>query len=110
MQNDTLPTWNRKKRKRKSSIIAERSGVGNGSGEGEGNVEEQAGILSSSSTYETNSYKLCTQQSKPLICFFSLIPYIAVMFCLFSLSCKAHRHLILYIVFAKEQFANELRR
>lgn len=28
MQNDTLPTWNKKKAKRKSSIIAERSGVG----------------------------------------------------------------------------------
>lgn len=82
MQNDTLPTWNRKKRKRKSSILAERSGVGKGSGEGEENVEEQT-VLSSSSTYETNSYKLCTQQSKPLICCFSLIPYIAVMFCLF---------------------------
>lgn len=28
MQNDTLPTWNKKKAERKSSIIAERSGVG----------------------------------------------------------------------------------
>lgn len=62
----------------------ERAGVGKGSGEGEGNVEEQAGPLSSSSSYETNSYKLCTQQSKPLTCCFSLIPYIAVMLCLFS--------------------------
>lgn len=82
MQNDTLPTWNKKKAKRKSSIIAERSGVGKWK-RGGGDVGDQADTLSSSSTYETNSYKLCTQQSKPLICCFSLIPYIAVMFCLF---------------------------
>lgn len=41
---------------------------GEGKGEGrKGETGEQAYILSSSSTCETNSYKLCTQQSKPLI-------------------------------------------
>lgn len=40
--------------------------------EGEEGTGEQACILSSSSACETNSYKLCTQQSKPLILLLSL--------------------------------------